>query len=137
MPLIRKKQWKEGKICIREKEIRVLEVKPHEYPKEFMLENSLEAMQEAVGGLIDIIDLEEDTCILLNDEGKLIGLEGNRRFYDDIIVGNFYICGSDEEGNLTSLTDEQMEKYKEIFYEPQEFTEDEIEETTRIEVITF
>ena len=101
-----------------------------------MLENSLEAMQEAVGGLIDIIDLEQDTCILLNDEGKLMGLEGNRRFYDDIIVGNFYICGSDEEGNLTSLTDEQMEKYKEIFYEPQEFTEDEIEETTRIEVIT-
>ena len=30
-----------------------------------------------------------------------------------------------------------MEKYKEIFYEPQEFTEDEIEKTTRIEVITF
>ena len=30
-----------------------------------------------------------------------------------------------------------MEKYKEIFYELQEFTEDEIEETTRIEVITF
>ena len=85
------------------------------YPKEFILENSLEAMQEAVGGLIDIIDLEEDTCILLNDEGKLIGLEGNRRFYDDIIVGNFYICGSDKEGNLTSLTDEQMEKYKQIF----------------------
>lgn len=122
---------------MREKEIKVLEVKPHEYPKEFILENSLEAMQEAVGGLIDIIDLEQDTCILLNDEGKLIGLEGNRRFYDDIIVGNFYICGSDEEGNLTSLTDEQMEKYKEIFYEPQEFTEDEIEKTTRIEVITF
>ena len=122
---------------MREKEIRVLEVKPYEYPKEFILENSLEAMQEAVGRLIDIIDLEEDTCILLNDEGKLIGLEGNRRFYDDIIVGNFYICGSDEEGNLTSLTDEQMEKYKEIFYEPQEFTEDEMEETTRIEVITF
>lgn len=40
---------------MREKEIRVLEVKPHEYPKEFILENSLEAMQEAVGGLIDII----------------------------------------------------------------------------------
>ena len=122
---------------MREKEIKVLAVKPHEYPKEFILENSLEAMQEAVGGLIDIIDLGQDTCILLNDEGKLMGLEGNRRFYDDIIVGNFYICGSDEEGNLTSLTDEQMEKYKEIFYEPQEFTEDEIEETIRIEVITF
>ena len=74
---------------MREKEIRVLEVKPHEYPKEFILENSLEAMQEAVGGLIDIIDLEEDTCILLNDEGKLIGLKGNRRIVRYIFVGVF------------------------------------------------
>ena len=48
-----------GEICMREKEIRVLEVKPHEYPKEFILENSLEAMQEAVGGLIDIIYMKK------------------------------------------------------------------------------
>ena len=38
---------------MREKEIRVLEVKTHEYPKEFILENSLEAIQEAVEGLIN------------------------------------------------------------------------------------
>ena len=37
---------------MREKEIKVLEVKPYEYPKEFILENSLEAMQEAIGELI-------------------------------------------------------------------------------------
>ena len=54
-----------------------------------MLKNTLEAMQEAVGGYIDIIGLDGSVCILLNDEGKLIGLEGNRRIGSDIIVGDF------------------------------------------------
>lgn len=58
-------------------------------------------MQEAVGGYIDILGLDDNVCILLNDEGKLIGLEGNRRIGSDIIVGDFFVCGSDEEGNLT------------------------------------
>ena len=28
-----------------------------------------------------------------------MGLEGNKSLGDDILVGNFYICGSDAEGN--------------------------------------
>ena len=64
---------------MKEKEIKVLKVKPHEHPEVYMLKNTLEAMQEAVGGYIDIVGLDDNVCILLNDEGKLIGLEGNRR----------------------------------------------------------
>ena len=74
---------------MKEKEIKVLKVKPHEHPEVYMLKNTLEAMQEAVGGYIDIVGLDDNVCILLNDEGKLIGLEGNRRIGSDIIVGNF------------------------------------------------
>lgn len=70
---------------MKENEIRVLKVKPHEHPKECILENTLDALQEAVDGYIDIIGLEDDICILLNDEGKLIGLEGNRSLGDDIL----------------------------------------------------
>ncbi len=66
-----------------------------------MLENTLEAMQEAVGGLIDIAALDEQICVLLNDEGKLIGLEGN----------------------LTSLTDEQLERYMALFYALRQYAE--------------
>ena len=69
---------------MKEKEIRVLKVSPHENPTEYILNNTLEAMQEAVRGCIEIIGLDYHTCILLNDEGKLIGLEGNRRIGDDI-----------------------------------------------------
>ncbi len=91
----------------KENEIRVLMIEPHEHPKEFLLENTLQAMQEAVGGLIDIVDIDDDgTCLLLNDEGKLIGLEGNRRIGDDVIVGNFYVCKSTKDWALTSLSND-------------------------------
>ncbi len=49
---------------MKENEIRVLKVEPHEHPKECILENTLEALQEAVDGYIDIIGLEDDICIL-------------------------------------------------------------------------
>ena len=97
---------------MKEKEIKVLRVKPHEHPEVYMLKNTLEAMQEAVGGYIDIVGLDDNVCILLNDEGKLIGLEGNRRIGSDIIVGDFFVCGSDEEGNLTSLSEEALDTYR-------------------------
>ena len=122
---------------MKENVLKVLKVKPHEHPEVYMLKNTLEAMQEAVGGYIDIIGLDGSVCILLNDEGKLIGLEGNRRIGSDIIVGDFFVCGSDEEGNLTSLSEEELDKYTNFFYEPQEFTKEEIEETTVIEFYTF
>ena len=70
---------------MKENEIRVLQVEPHEHPKECILENTLEALQEAVDGYIDIIGWEDDICILWNDEGKLIGLEGNKSLGDDIL----------------------------------------------------
>ena len=34
---------------------------------------------------------------------------------------------------MTSLTDEEIEFYTEMFYEPQEFTQEEVEEITRID----
>ena len=119
---------------MKENKIRVLKVEPNKHPEEFMLENELEAMQEAVGGYIDIVSLEGGVCILLNDEGKLIGLDGNRRIGNDIIVGNFYVCGSNDEGDLVSLTDEEMEQYMDMFYEPEQFTQEEIAETARMDI---
>ena len=47
---------------MKEKEIKVLKVKPHEHPEVCTLENSLEAMQEAVGGYIDILGLDDNVC---------------------------------------------------------------------------
>lgn len=118
-------------------EIKVVIVEPHKNPTITTLKNKLENLQEAVGGLIEIIDIEDDVCILCNEEGKLIGLEGNRRLSDDILVGTFFVCGSNNEGELTSLTDSQIEKYIQFFWEPQTFTQQEIENTLVFKFIPF
>ena len=55
----------------KEHEIRVLMVEPNEHPKEFFLENTLQAMQKAVGGLIEIVNIDYGIRLLLNAEGKL------------------------------------------------------------------
>ena len=115
------------------KGIKVLMIEPGKHPKEVMLDNSLDALQKAVSigceeqGLIEIIGLEEGICLLCNEEGKLLQLEGNRRVGDDIITGVFYILGEDGDGELTSLPQEVMERYKERFWEPEQYTQSEVD----------
>ena len=110
-------------------EIKVVMVEPNKHPIVTTIKTKLENLQEAVGGLIEIIDIEANICILCNEEGKLIGLEGNRKLGDDILVGTFYVCGSNDEGDLVSLTDSQIGKYIKFFWEPQAFTQGEIEDS--------
>ena len=118
-------------------EIKVLMVEPHKNPTVTTIKTKLENLQKAVGGLIEIIDIEDNVCILCNEEGKLIGLEGNRKLGDDILVGTFFVCGSNDEGELTSLTDSQIEKYIQFFWEPQTFTQQKIENTLVFKFIPF
>lgn len=119
-------------------EIKVIMVEPHKKPTITTLKNKLENLQEAVGGLIEIINIEDNVCILCNEEGKLIGLEGNRRLADDdIIVGAFYVCGSNDEGELTSLNQSQIDHYIKFFREPQTFTQEEIEDSIVFKFIPF
>ena len=113
---------------MKQKEIKVLMVAPGEHPKEVMLENNLDALQKAVSigcdyqGLIEVVSLEKGVCIICNEEGKLLGLEGNRRLGSDIIAGVFYVVGEDKCGNFVSLTEAQMEHYSRRFWEPERFS---------------
>lgn len=106
---------------MKEKVIKVLKVEPRKVPEIVDLKNDLDSLQKAVSigadyqGLIEIINLDEDNCILCNEEGKLIGLEPNRRFYDDVLVGVFYVCGQDRHGNLSSLSKKAIEHYTKAF----------------------
>lgn len=69
---------------MKEKTIKVLKVEPHKLPEVAELTNQLDALQKAVSigcdyvGLIEILSLDEKTCILCNEEGKLNGMEPNR-----------------------------------------------------------
>ena len=123
-----------GGFDMKQKKIKVLMVEPGSHPTEVELDNDLHNLQKAVSigtnyiGLIEIIPIDKKTVILCNEEGKLNGLEGNRRINGDIIAGTFYICGEDEEGNLTSLSEDDIQKYKARFWNPEYYTEEEVEE---------
>lgn len=117
---------------MKQEEIKVLMVEPGEHPKDVVLENNLDALQKAVSigcdyqGLIEVISLGKGVCIICNEEGKLLGLEGNRRLGGDIIAGVFYVVGEDKYGNFVSLTEAQLEYYTKRFWAPEVFLEGDI-----------
>ena len=104
--------------------ITVLKVEPHCQPEVVTLQNDLRSLQEAVSvdapyvGLIEIVNMDAKTCLVMNEEGKLLGLAPNRRLGYDILCGVFYVVGQDEEGNLTSLSPVAIEKYQTVFATP-------------------
>ena len=118
---------------MKDSKIKVLMVEPHKLPKVTMLDRNLDALQKAVSigaesqGLIEIIPLENNVCLLCNEEGKLIGLEGNRRLGRDIIAGTFYICGDSKSGALCSLSEENIRKYTMLFSLPETFKDEEVQ----------
>lgn len=99
---------------MKQKEIRVLMVEPGKHPRVTVLKNVLDSLQKAVSigvdyqGLIEIIGIGNGDLILCNEEGKLIGLDGNRCIGNDIIVGVFYIMSENEEGELISVGEEEQ-----------------------------
>ena len=118
---------------MKEKEITVLMVAPGKHPVVTTLENGLDALQKAVSigadyqGLIELVEIEPGVCILCNEEGKLIGLEGNRRIGKDIIVGVFYVLGENGRGGLCSLDKELLDKYMEHFWAIEHYTQADVE----------
>lgn len=103
--------------------IKVLVVEPQKQPYVKEIEKDFRAMQAIVGGRIEYAYLSDDAHIYCNEEGKLLGLELNRKLENrDIIAGTFFICSDDGYGDDTSLTDEQIEKYTERFKEPEQFS---------------
>ena len=61
----------------------VLVVEPLKAPYEKEIDPGLESLQHEVGGWIEAMGLDEDACIICNEEGKLNGLELNRSIKDD------------------------------------------------------
>lgn len=70
--------------------------------------NTLEALQSEVSGYIEVVHVGSGILLVLNEEGKLEGLEPNFNLGHDTIVGNvFFTKGVGED--FGSLTDEEVE----------------------------
>ena len=105
----------------------VLLVKPNEYPLKVSLGTELEDLQAAVGGNIEVTyPFEDEVGIILNVEGKMIGLPLNRAIHTedndihDIYAGDFLVVGLTED-SFCSLTPEQMDKFEKMFHHPEMF----------------
>ena len=108
--------------------MRILVVEPEHRPEVREIDGSLETMQNIVGGLIQPIYLDDSVALICNDEGKLMNLTANRGLRDgdgqiyDIVFGTFFLCGAPPDSDhFTSLTPEQIERYRERFYTPEMF----------------
>lgn len=108
--------------------MRILVVEPEHKPEVREINDSLKEMQGIVGGLIQPIYLDDSVVLICNDEGKLMNLPANRGLRDengqmcDIIFGTFFLCGAPADtDHFTSLTPEQIERYKERFHTPEMF----------------
>jgi hypothetical protein len=97
--------------------IQVVVVEPFKKPFKKVIKNELDAMKEIVGGWIENVTIGETEkgariVIVVNEEGKLIGLPMNRRIVNfDILVGNFFIAAYNLEGDMVSLSDDECEHF--------------------------
>ena len=56
---------------------------------------------------------------------------------ETVLVGTFFVVGDSGDGDYRSLTDEECEAYMERFAEPEEISQEEIDENTGFTVMPF
>lgn len=102
-----KKDW-------RMKKIRILVIEPNKEPYQKKIIHTLKGLQNVVGGLIEIVELEHNVDLICNEEGKIYNLPINRIIKNDVICGTFFIAGH-HKGETISLSRKQIKKYKREF----------------------
>ena len=107
----------------------VLYIQVGKKPQVIRIRHMLSEMQRLVGGTIgSFTPFDDGSVMIVNDNGKNEGLEFNRTVRDkkgkviDIIAGDFFICyAPPDNSELSSLPDELIQKYTEVFKTPQAF----------------
>lgn len=107
--------------------MRVVYVEPGKPAYEAEIRNQLRFEQKAVGGLIEPVYLEDNICIVGNEEAKLIGMPGNRRLDNGIIMAGPFFAVGDTGGEFRSLTEEETQRMLQQFAEPHEISQAEVE----------
>lgn len=108
--------------------MKAVKLEAGKYAEIVEIDGDLKSLQQAVGGLIDVVTpFRRNACIVVNDEGKVLGLPLNRalklhngKVYD-VIAGPAYILGDTGEGEFCSLSDRDAEHYRKMFHSPEAF----------------
>lgn len=118
--------------------LKIVYVEPRRPPFEAEVGDDIRSLQRAVGGLIELVGNGDGTMLVCNDEGKLMGMEGNRRIRDGstIIAGPSFIVGDDGE-NFRSLTESEAAEYMDRFAQPEDISQDEVESDMGFTFLSF
>ena len=107
--------------------MKALKIEPGKAPERIDIDNTLEALQNAVGGYIEVIypDERRPVGLICNEEGKCCALELNRALYQngkpyDIIAGTFLVVGLSAE-DFTDLREEDAAYFEKMFHTPEKF----------------
>ena len=110
--------------------MRILIVEPGKRPKEAEIVDSLETMQEVVGGKIQALyPFEDPAALVCNEEADHLNLPKNRAIYSadgkaivTIIRGTFFVCDAPAwSEHFLSLSAEQLDRYSALFAVPEIF----------------
>lgn len=70
------------------------------------IENTLEAFQELVGGYIETFTFSTDTTLVINEEGRLLGLPVNMDFFGHRFFGPMIFVGYNDDGEFVNVQEE-------------------------------
>ena len=82
-------------------------------PEVIDIPNTLEALQEKVGGYIETVTFATDACIICNEEGRLMGLPYNCDLLGVTFVGPILIVGIDGE-EFAGLPEDMLHMFRTI-----------------------
>ena len=108
----------------------ILFISPGQQPKKITIDGTLDAMQRTIGGPIQAVySFEEPVALICHEAGKLLRLPLNRALRSpdtgeiyDIIAGDFFLCAAPPDSeHFESLTDDQLERYAQVFRTPKMF----------------
>ena len=100
------------------------------------IDDTLDAKQKLVGGLIEVVPYKDNLLLICNEEGKITNLKPNLQFDYDYIAGNCFIVGDDyENSSFKSIEDSQIEEIKKDLQDRTIILEEiqEVEETEEME----
>ena len=98
----------------KEEFIDVLVYEPNKKPYLKKVRNELDDIKEVIGGGYIECLADGESVIVMDEEGKLKGLDFNRPYYSDYLCGTFFICGNERE-DFTSIKKSEIERFEKMF----------------------
>ncbi len=99
--------------------IRVLSKRPGQPPRSVWVTNSLENLQTAVGGYIEVVRLAVDAAVICNEEGLIHNLPYNCTIAGVALFGDILMVGVDGEEfcSLPITYQEAKQVFRNLWYD--------------------